>query len=614
MFVLELYEKKDEKKNTNGLLELDLTDLELFSDYEENIEFSEIASKIVGNKKIMEWFSINNISLWWFIHPIIYPKFNDITLFINRLIKVLEQNHVTDLKLHGNFDKISVIKQICQLKNTRLEFSRTKYVLYLMKNRLKNRFKNIAYKKITRRKLERRLHLFSAEKKFVPPENYVIVTSPSSYRRPMANYKTGKTEKQEFTIQPILDLLKQNKIPLLCFDIDYTFRGETSSLKDRLDTEFNWVPIDVFLKNNKSTSVKEELRSLKNSYAELNKLNIHEAFIHKKIALWEYLKPIFDQIFLEPYIPTFLQLMCELEKFMKLTAPKVIIQAYETGPYAKCFEVVAKKLGIKTIGIQHGFLYEGNPDYSHKEIWNEKQPLGNPLPDLMLVFGEYYKKILVEKSHYPQSNIAIMGNPSFYNINELKKVMNRESLLAKYGFEDKKIILIPLSFRLTYYSKNNPDDILLDNLFKGLRDHTDLTILLRPHPGDYEDIEKRLTTKYDSANFRISKGSLIEDLLISDAVVTTVSTVGLDAAVFEKPVIFVNVAGMATSSLGGFQKEMIENDMAISVSPEELISTILSLKKGELWETEKSAKRKQFMHSHFNFDSSVDVMKLIYSN
>lgn len=614
MFVLELYEKKDEKKNTNGLLELDLTDLELFGDYEENIEFSEIASKIVGNKKIMEWFSINNISLWWFIHPILYPKFNDMALFINRLIKVLEQNHVTDLKLHGNFDKISVIKQICQLKNTRLKFSRTKYALYLMKNHLKNHFKNIAYKKITRRKLERRLHLFSAEKKLVPPENYVIVTSPSSYRRPMVNYKTGKTEKQEFTIQPILNLLKENRIPALCIDIDYTFRGEISSLKERLSTEFNWIPIEVFLKNKKSSSVTKELNLLKNSYNEFKKLNTSEVFNHKNISLWQVLETEFDQIFLEPYIPTFLHLMNELEKFMKTTVPKTIIQAYETGPYAKCFEIIAKKLGIKTVGIQHGFLYEGNPDYSHNEIRSDKQPLGNPIPDLMLVFGEYYKKVLVEKCHYPQSNVAVIGNPSFYNIDELKKIMSRESLLTKYGFENKKIILIPLSFRLSYYSQNNPDDILLENLFKGLRNNQDIMVLLRPHPGDYENIEKRLTTKYTSANFQISKGSLIEDLLISDVVVTTVSTVGLDAVVFEKPVIFVNVAGTAISSLGGFQKAMIENDVAISVSPEELIPTILSLKKDELWETTKSAKRKQFMYSHFNFGSDVDLMKLIYSN
>ena len=614
MFVLALYGKKTEKKNTKNLLELDLNDLELYGDYEENIEFSEIASKTVGNKKIMEWFSVNNTSLWWFVHPIIYPKFNEITLFINRLIRVLDQHQITKIKLHDNFDKISVIKQICQLKDITLEFSHTKYISFLIKNHVKNYFKNTAYKKITRKKQEQRLRLFS-DKKFTYPESqYTIITSPSSYRRFMTNYKNGTTEKQEFTMQPILDLLKQNKIPLLCFDIDYTFRGETTSLKERLNSEFNWMPIEVLLKNNKSSSVKEKLRSLKNAYDEFKKLDMQEVFVYKKTLLWEYLRPMFDQIFLEPYVPTFLQLMEELEKFMKLTKPKIVIQAYETGPYAKCFEAVSKKFGIKTIGIQHGFLYEGNPDYSHKEIRNEKQPLGNPIPDLMLVFGEYYKKILVEKSHYPSSNVALMGNPSFYNIDGLKKIMNKEALVTKYGFEDKKIILVPLSFRLSYYSKNNPDEALLDNLFKGLQNHTDITILLRPHPGDYKDISNRLTKKYDSKNFIISKGSLIEDLLVSDVVVTTVSTVGLDAAIFEKPVIFVNVAGRATFSLGGFQKEMIENDVAISISLENLIPTILSIKKGNLLETEKSIKRKQFMHSHFNFGSDVDIMKLIYSN
>jgi CDP-glycerol glycerophosphotransferase (TagB/SpsB family) len=615
LFVLELYEKKIEKKNTNNLLELDLIDLELFGDYDQHPEFSEIASKIVRNKKIMEWFSINNISLWWFIHPIIYPKFNDITLFIDRLINVLDQYKVQKIKLHDNFDKISIIQQICQLKNITLEFSRTQYAIYKLKKYLKNYFKNIAYKKITEKKLRHRLRLFSDKKRFTRPElPYTIVTSTNSYRRMMTNYKTGKTEKQEFILQPILDLHKQNNIPVLCFDIDYTFRGESSSLKERLDSEFNWVPIEILLKNKKSSRVKKDLNLLKNSYKKLKKLVNDDIFIHKKISLWEYLETEFDQVFLEPYIPAFLHLMNELEKFMKTYPPKAIIQVYETGPYAKCFEIVAKKLKIKTIGIQHGILYDGNPDYSHKEIQNKKQPLGNPIPDLMLVFGEYYKKILVEKSHYPQSNIAVIGNPSFYNIDQLKKTINIESLRVQYGFEDKKIILVPLTFSLSYYSVSNPDVVLLDNLFKGLKNHNDIGVLIRPHPGDYENVVKRLAIKYNSINFRISKGSLIEDLMISDVVVTTVSTVGLDATVFEKPIIFVNVAGTATSSLGGFQKEMIENDVAISTHVEDLVSTILSLKKGEHWGAEKSAKRKQFMHSHFNFGSSVDVMKLIYSN
>jgi CDP-glycerol glycerophosphotransferase (TagB/SpsB family) len=76
--------------------------------------------------------------------------------------------------------------------------------------------------------------------------------------------------------------------------------------------------------------------------------------------------------------------------------------------------------------------------------------------------------------------------------------------------------------------------------------------------------------------------SLIEDLLISDGVVTIISTVIFDTVIFEKPIIFVNVAGTATSSLGGFQKEMIENDVSISTHVEDLVSTILSLKKGML--------------------------------
>ncbi|MGI0021941.1 MAG: CDP-glycerol glycerophosphotransferase family protein [Nitrososphaeraceae archaeon] len=612
MVVLAFYEKKHNKVVTNDYIEIDLIDLESFGDYEEHIEFSKTSRKTVGKKTIIEWFAVNNISFWWFIYPVIYPKFNEAALFINRFFSFLDRYSIKTIKLHGNYDKLDIIKEICEVKNIQFKISK-KYFLFVIKKLAENLVKKAVYKKITTQKHKKRLNCYTHKKKFQPvPLNSTIITSPGIYRRNMTDYESGETKKQEFILQPILDLLHKNNMPTLCFDLDYTFRGDLTSLIERLDSKFNWVPIEILLNESKSVHVRKSIKILHDSFEQLKKNNMNDVFVHRNISLWKYLEPSFKQIFLEPYLPTYLHLIEKIEEFFMLIKPQVIIQVYETGPYAKSFEIIAKKLRIKTIGIQHGIIYEGNPDYVHEEIQDENN-LGYPMPDLTFVFGEYYKKILTEKCHYPKDNVIVIGNPSFYNIDKLKRIMNKELILKKYNLEDKKTILVPLSFRLFYYSKNSIDDLLLDTLFNGLKKNDDIIVLIRPHPGDSSDIETKLEQKYPSKNFKISKGSLVEDIFISDIVVTTISTVGVDAVIFEKPVIFVNIAGSASESLGGIQKEMIENEVAISISRDELILKILSIQKGQLWETEKSSKRKEFMHSYFSYVQSVDLMKLIYS-
>ena len=143
-------------------------------------------------------------------------------------------------------------------------------------------------------------------------------------------------------------------------------------------------------------------------------------FSYNGISIWKYIKHTFEEIFYESFIFTYLRLIYGLETFFEKNRPKQIIQVYETGPYAKAFEVVAKKLKIKTIGIQHGMWATITPpEYLHKNIQDDMNPLGHPIPDLTCVFGEYDKKLLIEKGNYPSEKVMVTGNFSLFYLNEI---------------------------------------------------------------------------------------------------------------------------------------------------------------------------------------------------
>ena len=137
--------------------------------------------------------------------------------------------------------------------------------------------------------------------------------------------------------------------------------------------------------------------------------------------------------------------------------PKAIIQVYETGTYAKAFEIVSKKLGIKSIAIQHGLIPTDFPEYICKEIQNENFPLGNFIPDKTLVYGNYYKKILTEIGQYPKDKVEVIGHPTYFDFEKMKNLLNKQEIMEKNNLDNKKIILFPLSMRF-FYIKNSPDN------------------------------------------------------------------------------------------------------------------------------------------------------------
>lgn len=609
MTTASLFEKKENKKFSSNYLEIDLVDLESYEKFKHGSEFLKIPSQKVGEKTIMEWFSVNDISFWWFIAPIIHPRYKEAILFIDRLSSFLEINSVEQLQLYGCYDKISIVQQICKLKKVKLKLNFKDQYSFKTMQFAKKKAKGFMYKKILKEKLRKRLQCYNNNKKFFKfLKGCMIITSPGIYRRSIILDK-GKIGNQEFFIQPILDGFK-NKNPILCVDLDYTFRGETNILKERLETEFNWVPIEFLLTKKQQKIVGDSINKLKKNLDLLQKNEISKIFVYKGISLWSFLKKTFDEIFLEPNLPTYIHLIDQLSNFLKQVEPSIIIQVYETGPYAKAFEVAAKKLGIKTVGIQHGLFPSDTSDYMCKQIKNENFHFGNIIPDCTFVFGKYHKNLLTEKGGYPKDKVLVTGNPTLSNLDEIKHNLSRKQLLAKYRIPDKKIVLIPLSFRLIYH-QNNPDRLILNKVYNGLKD-SDIIILVRPHPGDLLDLQifRKL---FPASNFILSKNTIFEDLFLCDVVVvsTPASTIASEAALYEKPVILVNVVDNDMSTYDDIYQQIVKHEVAIFSSLEQLVPNINSIQKGELWKTNESENRKKFLSLFFNTDKKIDLIKII---
>lgn len=606
-----IVDKKTEKTSTSGTIEIDLGDLETYKNFRHGIEFVNFPSKIIDNKTIMEWFEVDQISYWWFAAPILHPKYNDAVLFINRFTTFLEKNSINVIKLQGAFNKIDLIKQIAKQKNIKLEISH-EYFLFRLKNKIKKSARRSFYEKIMKEKIKKRNLVFKKSNSSIGKlDNPIIITAPDIYRRETHDPDTKKPKKEEFFIKPFLDAIEKNNLPQLCFDLDYTLKGTTNTLEERLKTDFNWIPIEYLLKQPKSKQTTRIISLLKNSIQSLLKKGKQELLIYKKISLTEYLKQSFEDLFLEPNFPTYIHLIELLERYLGETKPRSIVQVYETGTYAKAFEIAAKKLGIKTLAIQHGLIPTDFPEYICKEIKGEKFPLGNFIPDKTLVYGEYYKKILTEIGTYPKEKVDVVGNPTYFDFERIKNSFNKNEIRKSNNIKNEKIILVPLSMRF-FYVENSPDRILLNTLFEGFKDQKDIGIMVRPHPGDKLD-KKILEKIFPGNNFKISENTLFEDIFMCDVVVVLpLSSVSTEVPIFEKPLLLVNIEkDGSVGAIDDVYLQLVEYDVAKLISSSEAVSTINSIDKGELWKNSDSEKRMKFLEQYCDYKKSVNFLNLI---
>lgn len=608
---LALFESKHDKKSSDEYLEIDLDDLEAFGTYRHGDEFLKIPGTLIKGKTVMEWLSINDESYWWIIAPLIHGKYKEAFLFVEKFINLIEKNSVSSIFLYGSYNKIEIIKKICTKKNITLKIDRKKYFLFTMKQYIKNIVKKYRYKKITKEKIRKRINFYnSTNRKKDPIKGSIIVTSPGIFRRPTLTVE-GDFKEQEFFIQPILDSLYKKNTPILCFDLDYTLKGDLGVLQKRINTEFNWVPIEFLLDNKSSRkNVNKSISTLQKRMDFLIKNGLSKKFSYQNISLWEYVKPIFDDIFLEPNLPTYMHLIKNLEDFFTKIKPQLIIQIYEAGPYAKAFQIAAKKLGITTIGLQHAQIASDYPDYMCKEVKSEKYVYGNPIPDFTFVFGEFHKELLTTKGGYPTDKVIVTGNPNLYDVIKIKQKLERKKILAKCNLPDKKIVLVPLSFRFMTYL-NSPDRLLLNVLYKGLKNDSDIIILIRPHPGDSLD-QTILDEFYPSPNFKLSPNSLFEDLFLSDVVVLLpLSTLAAEAVIFDKPILLTNLTKNKQSRVDPNFHYLVDHGVAEFSSIDEIVSKIKSIKKNQLSTNESSKKRNAFLESFFNLNKKVDLLEII---
>jgi glycosyltransferase involved in cell wall biosynthesis len=565
--------------------------------------FDRIEKQIVGGKKLYELFRYDDVSLWWFIHPTVYLSLKEAIGFIDSFQEVIKDKNLEEIKVTGDFSKLSLIQQICKKYNIKFSHSTTSYLKFQVVKWFTRQIQPYRYKRITQKKIRARIQAFKNKKHEIPSmRDKIVFAVATAYRRKILDLKTGNSKSGEFLIGPVIDMVKKMGQEVIGLDLDYTFKGQIDLLSERLNEDISWIPIEIL--TNDFHNNDDRKKFLNNYNKIIHNDNFKSVFTYDGILFWSQLENDFVTLSYFSYLPLYMQLIDSCKKYFEVNKPSSIFIPYEAGPLALPIIIACKKNNIRTIGFQHGLIYGINPDYSHRNFRSEKDLMGMPIPDYLLLFGNFAKNKLIEQKTYPEEKLVVFGHAMYFDREKIISILDSHDIKEKYKVpKNKKIILFTTGrFQRHYhgFETRNHDEKILEKLLQEFGNNDEYFVILKPHPTEeYVEYYKELISKYNSKNFVIIQSDLFELLYLADVIVCYFSTILLDSIALGKFAIEIDF-GEKISTIPFKESNVILNSDLNSLKPN--IERILC--DDDLKETLKK-NMSSFIKEHFNIPNNM---------
>jgi hypothetical protein len=257
------------------------------------------------------------------------------------------------------------------------------------------------------------------------------------------------------------------------------------------------------------TGVTNEL--IKNTQSLFSRYHDHPVYANKN----------FQNKFIED-IPLMVDLLTAYDNFFNKVDISCVIVGNTKGMFSRILSLMAKSKGILSICTQHGII--GN-ELGYMPAFASKYA----------VFGPYEQR-WYQQQGVSSNSIEITGHPRFDSIFTRKHISKTEFCKNLQISPEKYIVFIAsnLTSRITNWAI----------FFHQLAKNPQLTIIIKPHPAEakklginhYKAISSTISSKYPSVHLVPPSMDLYHIIANADIVVQELSTVGLEALLFGKPV------------------------------------------------------------------------------
>jgi hypothetical protein len=218
--------------------------------------------------------------------------------------------------------------------------------------------------------------------------------------------------------------------------------------------------------------------------------------------------------------------------------PRVAVTYAEAGGWGRALVLEARRRGVPSAGIQHGFIYRHWLNYHHEA--DEMEPVGAdrgfPRPDRTLLFDRYTAETLENAGHFPSSSLSITGSARLDDLVARLTALRprREELRRGLGVDGRQ----PTAALAAKFSEIR--DVLPD-LLSAVRGLPGMTLVIKPHPAETTAVYEPFVGHTPNVSITPPGADLATVLASVDALVTMNSTVAIDGLVLGLPALVIGL-------------------------------------------------------------------------
>ncbi len=310
----------------------------------------------------------------------------------------------------------------------------------------------------------------------------------------------------------------------------------------------------------------EQGRRIRKYYhAELERdVRFQEQFAYEGVRLWDVLKAgigcLFDNIIFDVIYS-----VAYFQRVMNEIRPDIVVVGYDRNTIVSGLVMLAREMGIPVLEIQHGL---------HRPLY----PVTEPLSDKIAAGGDYSRGSYIRFGARDEQ-VVVTGWPKYDRYKRLK-----DDTYTKSAVE----ILFAMGLGNT---KANLD--IIESIGLWLKDSQEIRLIVKPHPLESEKVYRKVAGKYEQIVLCGSSEDIVSLLTSSDVLITEHSTVGIEAALLDIPIVRINITNEEAPSV------YVDGGIAVEArNIEELKSAVTDVLYNEEVRGRLAEARMKFVYEH----------------
>ena len=225
--------------------------------------------------------------------------------------------------------------------------------------------------------------------------------------------------------------------------------------------------------------------------------------------------------------------------YIRDTKPDVVALTYETGTLSRAIINACHEEHVPCVGMQHGAFSESTDDYMRTSDTHIRRYV----PDKTAVWGERFRRALVEHSAYSEEEVEVTGNPRMDFLVGAQSLLDYKQVYDKYGLDSSRRIVLAAPTETIGRTQHMAKDRFFDGVVAAARAQPETQWVVKLKPGaDSKSNYRRRLSEMGGADLVLTEDDLYSLLLAADVVVTPPSSIAIEALLMRKPVIYIAFA------------------------------------------------------------------------